>query len=167
MDFIFFAIAGIAIFLLIKEPVASRVNKFLGFKQGSSMAEHNRYMESMSEFIKALHHTTAIIEKNNDLNLTGQEPDTTSLKDAIANLMALYANEQSAGKKTLVNLPEWDKRKDTLLDILRGLCIEQTGTKETGEKMAVEKIDLALMDLDAQEKLLFPDKVRNPAKAYF
>lgn len=121
----------------------------------------------MSEFIKSLHHTTAIIEKNNDLNLAGQEPDTISLKDAIANLMALYANEQSAGKKTLVNLPEWDKRKDTLLDILRGLCIEQTGTKETGEKMAVEKIDLALMDLDAQEKLLFPDKVRNPAKAYF
>lgn len=122
---------------------------------------------TLLEFVKALYVTTHAIEDHNKLNEQGANPDSSAISDSIANLMALYANEVSKEKNAISDLTSLHDRRDTLLDILRGICIEKTGDKLIGEKLAVEKIDFALMELDAQDKLINPGKVENPARIYF
>lgn len=122
---------------------------------------------SLLEFVKALYVTTHAIEDHNKLTEQGIQPDSSAICDSISNLMALYANELSKEKNAISDLSSLHERRDTLLDILRGICIEKTGDKLMGEKLAVEKIDFALMELDAQDKLFNPGKVENPARVYF
>lgn len=122
---------------------------------------------TLLEFVKALYVTTHAIEDHNKLTEQGANPDSSAISDSIANLMALYANEVSKEKNAISDLTSLHDRRDTLLDILRGICIEKTGDKLIGEKLAVEKIDFALMELDAQDKLINPGKVENPARVYF
>lgn len=126
-----------------------------------------RETNTMLEFVKALYVTTHAIEDHNQLIKDGLKPDSSAICDSIANLMALYANEMSKEKNAISDLSSLHERRDTLLDIIRGICIEKTGDELIGEKLAVEKIDLALMDLDAQDRLSNPEKVENPARSYF
>lgn len=138
------------------------------FASGTSSTNADAPYSAILEFVQATKVTNQAISAYTDAVEAGNPPpDKRSIAGPIASMLALYANEICGEKTMLKDMEEVIIRTKSVMDLLREIGFDIKGNAEAGERWATDLVDMAIMELDLNGRLVNPEKIQNPAKLYY